>query len=313
MGLGHMYRVFALIEMCKKEFDTTVITKSTTALEIIPKEYKVDIITSEVSKEVEWLSKKYTPEHIIVLDGYQFDSSYQKKIKEKGFTLVYIDDLVSEYMYADIVVNHSLHVKATDYRAEPYTKFALGTDYAMLRPMFLEQAKKNRIITQIDTAFICFGGADFYNLTYKVVNAIIKYNVLKEINVVLGEAYSHQSIFTIEDKRLKIHKDLSEKDMIDVMKRCNLAVVPASTILYELCSVKMPIISGYYVDNQKFIYESMVDKKLVAQGGDFNGEFGKSLKQMFCEFDKDIFINNQKKYFRGESKQNFLTLFSNYG
>ena len=48
-------------------------------------------------------------------------------------------------MYADVVINHSPYIQETHYKKEPYTKLVLGTKYALLRPLFLEEAKQDRI------------------------------------------------------------------------------------------------------------------------------------------------------------------------
>ena len=50
------------------------------------------------------------------------------------------------------------------------------------------------------------------------------------------------------------------------MQKCNFAVAPASTILYELLCVKMPIFSGFYVDNQELIYKGFLNKEVIYKG-----------------------------------------------
>ena len=56
---------------------------------------------------------------------------------------------------------------------------------------------------------------------------------------------------------------MSEEDLIIVMRQCNFAIAPASTILFELSCIKMPILSGYYVDNQKMIYKGFLNNKTI--------------------------------------------------
>lgn len=146
-GLGHLYRVFALIEMLKENYEYTLVTKADTELIIIPKSYKVDVIPSKVgiNEEPYWLSKNYNTEiNIIIADGYAYDSNYQKKIKKAGYKLIYIDDLTTTKMSADVVINHSLVVKPEHFKAKRETQFALGAQYAMLRPKFIEVAKKKK-------------------------------------------------------------------------------------------------------------------------------------------------------------------------
>lgn len=272
-GLGHIYRLFSLVEIVKNTYEFIFLTKGNSMDSIVPKAYNKKIIPEDVTtaNEPEWLFLNYSPEkYIMIADGYHFNSLYQKQIKEKGFSLIYIDDLAEEHMFADIVINHSPHIQEKHYLKESYTKLALGTQYAMLRPLFLTAAKENRSIEIIDTAFVCFGGADPYDLTFKAVKGLLKLQDFKSIHVVLGGAYKHQDIFNLEKKnseRISTHKNLSEEVLIEVMKKCNFAIAPASTILYELCCVKMPILSGFYVDNQELIYKGFLDNNAIYKGG----------------------------------------------
>ena len=138
-GLGHLYRLFSLVEIVKETLDFVFLTYETSTDSVIPKAYNKAIIPKNINieDEPEWLATNFSPkEFIIIADGYQFIASYQKHIKQKGFSLIYIDDLAKEYMYADVVINHSPYIQETHYKKEPYTKLALGTKYALLRPLF---------------------------------------------------------------------------------------------------------------------------------------------------------------------------------
>ena len=125
-GLGHLYRIFALIEMFKSDFDFVLLTRESTSVSAIPAEYKFHLMPSTISLEEEpdWISTNYPSRtFMIIADGYQFNATYQKKLKEHNYKLIYIDDQIKERMYADVVINHALSVKSSDYAAEPYTKF----------------------------------------------------------------------------------------------------------------------------------------------------------------------------------------------
>ncbi len=313
IGLGHLSRLFALAEMYKEEYDFIFLTKENSQIKIIPQKYSIVIIPNNIifDEEPDWIADKYpASEYILILDGYQFNSAYQKKIKQYGYFLMYVDDLVQEHMYADIVVNHSPHAKTEDYKAESYTKFALGTDYAMLRPAFLEEARKDRKIEKIDTAFVCFGGSDIHDLTLKATKALLAFADFKEINIVLGDAYNHTEIYKIKNERLKTYKNLDEKSILNLMKHCNFAVAPASTILYELCCVKMPVLSGYYVDNQKEAAIFFNENKLVyslknsnLKNINFNEELPNCLNEDFTNM-----LFYQKHYFDRNQKDRFIRL-----
>ena len=274
-GLGHLYRLFSLVEIVKDTLDFVFLTHETSTDSVIPITYKTAFIPKEISidEEPEWIAANFSPnEFIIIADGYQFSTSYQKHIKTKGYILIYIDDLAKEHMYADVVVNHSPYIQNIHYKKEAYTKLALGTKYALIRPLFLKEAKQIKTIEAVNCAFVCFGGADPFDLTLKAVKALLQVSSFTNIQVVLGGAYKHEKIFKVEEAnndKLKIHRNLSEIDLILIMKQCNFAIVPASTILYELACVKMPILCGFYVDNQELIYKGFLNSKAIYKGGDW--------------------------------------------
>lgn len=316
-GLGHLYRVFALIEMYKQDYDCVLVTRSGTTTEIIPEDYIYFLIPDEVNLQQEplWLIEKFPGEgNWLLADGYHFDSKYQKAIKNAGFRLLYIDDLTGEHMYADVVVNHSLSVKASDYKAEPYTRFALGTSYAILRPLFLEAAKQKREIHKLSTAFVCFGGADPLNLTFKATKALLNIEQIKEISIVLGAAYPHNEIYELglASSQIQIHKNLSEAELLAVMQKSDFAIAPSSNILYELFAVKMPVLSGFYVDNQKSLYKGCVENGLIFEAGNFEfyttADFEKKIKALLTQTNIQTWINVQAKVFYAGIKRRFLNL-----
>ncbi len=315
IGLGHLYRVFSLVEMLKEEYCFVFLTKGSSMLEIIPEKYTIKIIPEDLSilEEADWIINNYSSnENIIIADGYQFISGYQEKIKQSGFQLVYIDDLIVEHMSADIVINHSPGITSEDYLNEDYTQFALGTEFALLRPCFLELAKKNREIKEINSAFVCFGGADPFNLTIKAVEGLLESRGIETIHIVLGAAYKDEQISVLEKKykSIKIYKNLSELELIRVMLQCNIAIAPSSTILYEICCVKMPVLSGYYVDNQKKIYKELLKKSIIYGGDDFTNykanDFKDKIEDIISSKLTLKYIGNQKKHFDGKSKVRFL-------
>lgn len=316
-GLGHLYRIFALIEMLKDDFAYCLYVKSSSTLSVIPQDYNVELVPDylDTLSEPNWFAMHHSPDNtIIVADGYQFTSDYQKAVKDNGFKLFYIDDLTTEYMHADVVMNHSPHVKQSDFKAEPYTHFALGTKYAILRPLFLEAAKKERRIETLDTAFVCFGGADIFNLSFKTVKALLEISVFKEVNVVLGAAYKHKELLTLagNTSRLKIYTKLDEKELFLLMNKCNFAVVPSSTILFEVFAIKMPVLSGFYVENQKNIYKSSLENQTIYPAGNFNDLSSLNIRDLINNVlneDFSIIMNHQKLIFDDYIRKRIVNLF----
>lgn len=320
IGLGHLYRLFAVIEMLKNDYDFCLVTKETSTTAIIPTKYPIRLIPKDVDfdSEPQWLADNFSSnDYIVFADGYAFDSSYQKRIKELEYQLVYIDDLVQEYMYADVVINHSPSVVITDYTSESYTIFGLGIPYAILRPRFLLNAQKYKTINAVNNIFICFGGSDIYDLTYNCLVNLIHLDQIKTFHIVIGGAYSHQRIFKLQKENpdsVFLHQNLSEDEISDVINSCQLAIVPTSTICYEACATKILILGGYYTENQKGVYQGLLDEKLIFDGGCFTTknkiEHSTQVKKILDMpiLEKNLFINRQAQSFDGNSGDRIIQL-----
>ncbi len=271
IGLGHLVRCLALADMLKDEYIITF-----NSIEI-PEEF-LKIIANKgfysrkLGSENEFLDL-LSGNEIVILDHYELDSDYQKEVKKKGSKLVCIDDLHEMEFFADLVINHLPGAKPEDYKAQNYTHFALGIDYALLRPSFLKNKTKREKISKLDSVFICFGGSDIKNLTREVLLTVSEKKQFKTIHIVVGPAYNkYENLEEIinSDERIKLHRNLGEVEMIKLMNKCDLAIVPASGILYEVISTGMPVITGSYVSNQKYFLEQFSRLSQVKSAGDFN-------------------------------------------
>ena len=302
IGLGHIYRGIAIAEMLKDNFDIQFITKlDSTIAPIIDAGFNYTLLPEnlEIFKEPEWYKQNIDKNCIIVLDGYNFTEDYQQKIKNLNFKLVYIDDLAKGIQKADIVINHCPGIKRSDYKTEPFTKLALGLDFAILRPAFLKAAKEKRAIKELDTAFVCFGGADENDFTFKVSLALVEISQIKKINIVIGDAYKHSVMFNLKktQKKINVYKNLSENELVKVMKDSNFAIAPASTTLLELLAVKMPIITGFSADNQLKIYNGIFEKENILGIGSFHLVDSLKMKATILKFIKK---SRQKEFENGQ-------------
>jgi UDP-2,4-diacetamido-2,4,6-trideoxy-beta-L-altropyranose hydrolase len=270
-GLGHLYRLFSLVEICKEKYCSIFITRSNSFINVIPKEYICDIIPEDIliDEEPQWLASKYpSSDYIIIADGYDFNSAYQKKVKNLGYKLIYIDDLKKGKQYADIIVNHSPGVTSEDYDAQDYTKFALGPDYALIRPAFVHKAQERKSISVINNILISFGGADTNNFTLRFLKILLGFN-FKRISVVMGGAYPYEDSIKEIGKsfpEVKFYKSLTEEEMCKQMANADLAIVPASSVLFEVIAAgALPVIS-YYVENQKLFHDYLFKKGIFSFG-----------------------------------------------
>lgn len=277
IGLGHITRSLALADMLKKDFRTIFLTSAPSPeIQSKIKDICEDIIilpeTKNLNEEANYLAAEFIERgDIVVLDGYNFTTEYQKIIKLKQTRVVCIDDIHAYHFIADIVINHSPGTEKERYSAESYTKFLLGADYALLRKPFIDAAEAGCKNKKGNTVFISFGGFDKFNITEKVIEICLQVENLNELHVVVG--LSHADIimrkFNNIDK-VKIHANLTAQQMCDLMCRCTLAICPASTVVMEAAATGLKIISGFYVSNQESPYQNLARLKYVYPLGDFN-------------------------------------------
>jgi UDP-2,4-diacetamido-2,4,6-trideoxy-beta-L-altropyranose hydrolase len=311
IGMGHLTRCLSLALMLKDFFKTTFYCI------YIPDTFEAEIVRSgfncfKIKNDNDFL-ELISFSDIVVLDHYGLNSDYQRKVKLIGCKLVCIDDLHDKEFFADLIINHAPGIREDDYTAQKYTQFALGLDYALLRPLFLEQAKKTRTIGSINTVFICFGGSDPENFTEKTLEILIDFKKFQKVIVVTGVAFIHEiniDKFSSKVDNLLLYKDIGELEMLNLMSSSDLLIVPASGVLLEAFSTGSFIVSGMCVDNQKYSFEEFKRQNLIISAENFSTNdiimaLNKAIKLPFIQ--KKSIDGNQPKRIQNK----FLSLIVN--
>ena len=313
-GLGHMFRLFAMVDMLEQEFACTFVTRATSTVSALPSSINYSCMPSEVSldNEVHWLAKNFpSSDYLLVVDGYQFRLDYQAALKKQGYKVVYVDDLCEWHMVADVVINHAPSAFKMVYSKEAYTHLALGTKYSLLRPAFLKLAQQTTTPAQAGRVFVAFGGADPLKLSQKVVDIIYQMPEVKQIDLVQGAASNLANGFEHYANKVKLHAALNEVQLAELMQACSMAIVPTSTVLFEMCCVKRRIVTGYYAANQHAAYLEFVEKKAVIGIGDFRelNEEQLRLALLGClNANTTTMLAQQSKLFDGNQKERIIEI-----
>lgn len=306
IGLGHLVRCMSLSFILKDQFDITFF-----CLEI-PKQIEDELALQKIKlRKIDYEREFFdqlTDRDIVVLDGYSFDSNYQKAVREKAHSFVCIDDLHDREFYADAIINHAPGITREHYSAQFYTRFALGVDYVLLRPPFLEAALKsqNKREKKPTTILICFGGADRKNLTLRSLNVVSDFNQFKKIIIITGSAYRFKDELLHEideDPTVEYHHALSGEEMAMAFFESDVAVVPSSGILFEALATGNAAISGMYTDNQKDVYSGFKSIDAIIDAGGFSErEIHEAIKKIHT-------FEAPKKLIDGKSPERIRTLF----
>ena len=135
-GTGHVMRCLALTQACIAQGGMVTFITDCEATGLL------DRITS-LGAELVKLSHHYsaqvdaeTVERVIsqqpgawtVLDGYHFDTGYQRRLREYGHPILVVDDLVHHEWYeADAILNQNVYAPELHYPCPPATNFLMGT------------------------------------------------------------------------------------------------------------------------------------------------------------------------------------------
>ena len=260
-GMGHVTRCIALAGMLKDIFNITFVSRvipDDTIQELLSQGFFFRSITSD-----DELDELIAENIIIVVDVYEFDALVEERLRSKGCFMVCVDDIHERYFAANLIINHAPGIFREAYTVQPLTQFALGPEYALLRPDFLETLDRNHTTDAARSGhlLICFGGMDPRNLTMRALEIAQGFMQLKQITVVVGKLNTNHVLLAelaAKDKRVILKVNINGNEMATIMANADIAVIPASSILLESLGARCRSITGMYVENQKFMYSNSV-------------------------------------------------------
>ena len=302
IGYGHAMRMLALAGILESDFDICFVIKDTIEWLALEIEKQYSIIQIPVDSNT-YNETGYITEHIpassvlIILDGYSFDTSYQQRIREKlKMKVISIDDFQPFKYVADVVINHAGFLKAEQFNKEEYTKLLLGPEYALLRREFNHIAGSNgKEISKAETAFLCSGGT-WHNIYIQIVKDLIQKGI-KRLLIVENNFQNTIKLKSIS-RSVELYSNLQAKDIIDLMVQSDFAVLPASTLCYEYCSVSGGLFIIQTAENQKFIFDFIKQTGCGFDYKDFDSVFDSS--DLIVKFNKQV--GKQREYFDGRNQ-----------
>jgi Spore coat polysaccharide biosynthesis protein, predicted glycosyltransferase len=253
IGYGHFIRTLALADILKDDFDITFFTQSPSEYqcEQVKNVCKLILLPSDDRKFDDFLSY-LKGEEIVVLDNYFFTSDYQKKIKEKGCKLLCIDDPHGIQYYCDVLICHGFATPMQFDVITTDTRLFIGLEWAMLRSPFL---KANSTKTRNGSIVINVGGADPFRITNRLLELLFNLKIPHTIKVILSD-YTFISDEYLP--KIQVYKNISAQQMADLFETSAFGIFPTSTICLEAYSRGLPMIIGYYIENQLSGYKNAI-------------------------------------------------------
>jgi len=271
IGYGHFIRTLALADMLKDDFDCSFYTSEPTPYQVAQMDGVCPYFSLEEQTKFHQFLDCLKGDEIVVLDNYFFTTDYQRWIKAKGCKLVCIDDMHDKHYVADLIINQGICWTKQDYSCEPYTRFAFGLKYSLLRKPFFEACEKRSVKNAKDGSMsivVAFGGSDFLDLTHKVVLGIKDLPQVRNITAIVGDRYASEKIIISE--KVEYKKNLTAEKIADLFLKTDIAILPASTMMNEAMACGTFIIGGFYVNNQEYDYYSYLKENMIIGVGDYS-------------------------------------------
>jgi UDP-2,4-diacetamido-2,4,6-trideoxy-beta-L-altropyranose hydrolase len=306
MGTGHLMRCLAFAQALETNgYDVTFFTfceSETLYQHLLNEGFRVIPLEGHYPNQIDWQRTSDVlqsfPDAWLVLDGYHFDSAYQRRIKESGHHLFVIDDTAHlDQYHGDIVLNQNLNADGLDYSAEPFTRFLLGPRYAMLRHEFLNlhdtQCNIPRVAGKI---LITLGGGDDKNQTLRVIRALqtVEVGGLEAV-VVVGAANPQRAEIESEADQSKfpIRLKYNAGNMPELMEWADLAICAGGTTCWELAFMGVPMLVTILADNQQANVEALETEGVAVNLGWYASLSRDKIAQIITETAKTAHVRAQ--------------------
>ncbi len=254
----------------------------------------------------------------IITDHYELNAEYVKELKQKNFKVLSIDDTAQIYYYSDIVLNQNISSEKLNFTSEKYTKFLLGTKYAMIRDQILNRSKKTDK-EKVEKILIMLGGTDRDNLILKILKMLEEINEKIEFVVLIGPLNPHEDEIKkyIKDKNMKVKVIKSPKNMAEIYLDTDIAISAGGSSCYELAYFGIPNIIITIADNQLNIAKGLDNKKtsiFLGKKQEINKEKLQNRVKELINNDslRNTLSKNGKKLVDGKGKERIVKFMERY-
>jgi len=209
-----------------------------------------------------------------VVDGYQFNTDYQRALKAAGFKILFLDDYGHARHYsADLVLNQNVCASAAIYAdRETHTRLLLGPRYCLLRREFAAWRSWKREISPVcHRVLVMMGGSDPENLTALAIDALTLARLEGlAATVVVGGSSPHLAAISNSVARsglnIRVEKDVS--NVAKFMAAADVAISAAGSTCWELCLLGLPALLVDVAANQTALAMELDRRGCAVRAGD---------------------------------------------
>jgi UDP-2,4-diacetamido-2,4,6-trideoxy-beta-L-altropyranose hydrolase len=208
-------------------------------------------------------------DRIVVIDSRTIDPAYRSTLRSMGVFVVSIDDLASDALPSDVVVNSNVFAGTLDYgRLAPDAQLFLGLDFALLQPEFWDVGERI-VADQVQCVLIVLGASDHREIMPSLIAAVGRVEGDFAIDVVVGPLFEHaERVREAADRwpgRVRLLP--APASLVQPMCDADVAVSAGGQTLYELVRVGCPTIALEVSHDQREQIDRLARLGCVRNGG----------------------------------------------
>ncbi len=209
--------------------------------------------------------------HLLIVDSYGATEAYLAEMNSI-LPVFYMDDLGRMNLPVSGLINYNIYGQKMSY--ETYypesVELLLGSSYAPVKPEFSNTPYEVREkVTQI---LITMGGSDALNIAGSLGETLV--NILPpdvELTLICGRFSLHlEDVKRLSESDSRVHVLMDVPDMWNQMAKSDLVIAAAGSTMYELCTMGVPTICCYYVENQRRMAECFGEETSMLNAGDYS-------------------------------------------
>lgn len=269
IGHGHLKRCFALCELLNDYCNIFFFSKN------IPKYIKNDLNRINVKvislpsmsqrDECLYIYNRLENFNLIIIDGYHFNSNYEKFFYERKKKVITIDDIFNRKFSSHVIINHAPLVFKKNYKNLTNSKLFLGLDYKIIQKCFYQKKIIDRSKYKYNI-FVCLGsGTSNFFLKVKLIKFLLGLDNLNKIFFIASKKNTfYQKLEHNENfKKLNIYENITSKDIARLMKKSRFGICTASNISLESYTANLPMLLTYNADNHLNVYKGLTNSKVA--------------------------------------------------
>lgn len=243
----------------------------------------------------------------ILLDSYDVTKEYVLTLRDYG-KIIYLDDL-GKSLGTDMVINYNIYGMGLKYSTIPNVelKVLLGPSFIPLRREFVEDIEY-KCRKEVKNILITTGGSDPLFVSKMILNELLRCTDLIEQEIVFHVVSGPYNKFAGQLKNIYknnanvvIHENV--KSMKALMRNSDIVISAAGSTVYEVCAIGVPLISFFFVENQRMIAEMLPIVTSVKNVGDFSRNPARRARELVEIVREYVYNEEYRKKLYQEEKE----------